>query len=92
MLDGQKLLAGSALSCGSCAIYCSCYLLECSGIHRYAVFDLCIAVAGGTRLHTVRVILEKVVDVIVEICERLPIVAAVAILLVQVLVRSKLGR
>jgi hypothetical protein len=49
------------------------------------VLDLCVAVTGA-RLNTVRVILDKVVDIIVEISVCLPVVAPVAILLIQVLV------
>jgi len=50
-----------------------------------AVFNLCIAVTG-TGLDTVRVVHDQVVDIVVEICVSLPVVATVAILLVQVLV------
>ena len=50
-----------------------------------AVFNLCIALTG-TGLDTVRVVLDKVVDIIVEVRVRLPVVATVAVLLVQVLV------
>ena len=51
-----------------------------------AVFDYCIA-----GLHTIRVILDQVVDIIVKIRERLPDVASVAVLLIQVLVRIEPG-
>ena len=50
-----------------------------------AVFDLCITVTGA-GLDAVRVVHDQVVDIIVEIRVSLPVVAAVAILLVQVLV------
>ena len=50
-----------------------------------AVFNLCIAVTGA-RLNTVRVVLDKVMDIVVEIRVGLPVVAPVAVLLVQVLV------
>ena len=51
-----------------------------------AVFDLCIAVAG-TRLYTVRVVFDQVVDIVKEIRIGLPIIVApVAVLLVQVLI------
>ena len=50
-----------------------------------AVFDLCVAVTG-TRLYTVRVIFDKVVDIVLEIRVGLPVVTPVAVLLVQVLV------
>ena len=50
-----------------------------------AVFDLCITVTGA-GLNTVRVVHDQVVDIIVEICVSLPVVAAVAVLLVQILV------
>ena len=50
-----------------------------------AVFNLCVAVTGA-RLNTVRVILDKVVDIVVEIRVSLPVVAPVAVLLIQVLV------
>ena len=46
------------------------------------VLDLCITVAG-TGLHTVRVVLDKVVDVVIEIRESLPVVTTVAVLLAQ---------
>ena len=49
-----------------------------------AVFDLCIAVTSA-RLDTVRVEHDQVVDVIVEIRIGLPVVATVAVLLIQVL-------
>jgi hypothetical protein len=58
----------------------------CSGAPgSVAVLNLCIAVTG-TRLYTVRVVLDKVVDIVLEICVGLPVVAPVAVLLVQVLV------
>ena len=47
-----------------------------------AVFNLCIAFAGAT----VRVVLDKVVNIIVEIRVGLPVVTPVAVLLIQVLV------
>ena len=47
------------------------------------VIDLCIAVTGA-RLDTVRVVLDKVVDIVVEICISLPVVAPVAVLLIRV--------
>jgi hypothetical protein len=50
-----------------------------------AVSDLCIAVAGA-RLDTVRVVLDQVMDIIVEICVGLPVVTPVAVLLIQILV------
>ena len=50
-----------------------------------AVIDLCIAVTD-TGLDTVRVVLDKVVDIIVEIRVGLPVVTPVAVLLIQVLV------
>ena len=50
-----------------------------------AVFDLCIAFAGA-RLDTVRVVLDKVVNIIVEIRVGLPVATPVAVLLIQVLV------
>ena len=50
-----------------------------------AVFDLCIAVTG-TRFYTVRVVFDQVVDIVIEIRVGLPIVAPVAVLLVQVLI------
>ena len=50
-----------------------------------AVFDLCIAVMG-TGLDTVRVVLDKVVDIIAEIRVGFSVVTPVAVLLIQVLV------
>ena len=50
-----------------------------------AVFDLCIAVTGA-RLHTVRVVFDQVVDIVIEIRVCLPVMAPVAVLLVQVLI------
>ena len=46
---------------------------------------------AGTRLHTVRAVLDKVVDIIVEIREVLPVVTSVAILLVQILLCTEPG-
>ena len=58
----------------------------CAGAPRsVAVFDLCIAVTG-TRLYTVRVVFDQVVDIIIEIRVGLPFMAPVAVLLVQVLI------
>ena len=58
----------------------------CAGAPRsVAVFDLCITVTGA-GLDTVRAVHDQVVDIIVEICVSLPVVATVAILLVQILV------
>ena len=62
-------------------------LLAGSALACGSCASYCSTIAG-TRLHTVRVILDKVMDTIVEICEFLPVVTAVAVLLVQVLVRS----
>jgi hypothetical protein len=79
------LLARSGL------VYGSCSPTACASAPRFVtVFDLCITVAG-TRLHTVRVVLEKVVDAIVEIHEGLPVVTSVPVLLVQILVCSESG-
>ena len=50
-----------------------------------AVFDLCVAVTGA-KLDTVRVVHDQVVDIVVEIRVSLPVVAPVAVLLIQVLV------
>ena len=50
-----------------------------------AVFNLCVAVTGA-GLNTVRVVYNQVVDVVVEVRVGLPVVAPVALLLVQVLV------
>ena len=50
-----------------------------------AVFNLCVAVPGA-RLNTVRVVFDKVVDIVVEIRVCLPVVTPVAVLLIQVLV------
>ncbi len=64
-------------------------LAACASAPRSAaVFNLCITVAG-TGLHTIRVVLDKIVDVMIEIRESLPGVTAVAVLLVQILVRSE---
>ena len=82
-LGVQMLRAGSALAYGSCESCCSCCLRECS--KSVAVFNLCIAIAGA-RLNTVRVVHDQVVDIVVEIRVSLPVVAAVAVLLVQILV------
>ena len=58
----------------------------CSGTPgSVAVFDLCIAVTG-TGLYAVRVIFDKVVDVVIEIRVGLPVVATVAVLLLQVFI------
>jgi hypothetical protein len=54
------------------------------------VFDLCITVAG-IRLHTVRVVLDKIVDIILEIRVVLPVVTSVTVLLVQILLCTELG-
>ena len=54
-----------------------------------AVFNLCIAVTGA-GLNTVRVVLDKVVDIVVEIRVCLPVMTAVAVLLAQVLVCTEL--
>ena len=55
----------------------------CSSAPRsVAVFSL----YRGARLDTVRVILDKFVDVIVEIRVGLPVVTPVAVLLIQVIV------
>ena len=32
--EEERVLAARQNACGSCASYCSCYLLECSGIRR----------------------------------------------------------
>ena len=53
-----------------------------------AVFDLCIAVTG-TRLNAVRVIFDQVMDIVIEIRVCLPVVAPVAVLLVQVLINTE---
>ena len=50
-----------------------------------AVFNLCVAVPGA-RLNTVRVVFDKVVDIVVEIRVCLPVVTPVVGLLIQVLV------
>ena len=58
----------------------------CSGTPgSVAVFDFCIAVTG-TRLYTVRVIFDQVVDIVIEIRVGYPVVTPVAVLLVQVLI------
>ena len=58
----------------------------CAGAPRsVAVFNLCITVTNA-GLDTVRVVHDQVVDIIVEVRVSLPVMAAVAILLVQVLV------
>ena len=58
----------------------------CAGAPRsVAVFNLGITVTGA-GLDTVRVVHDQVVDIIVEIRVSLPVVATVAVLLVQVLV------
>ena len=63
----------------------------CSSAPRsIAVFDLCIAVTGA-RLYTVRVVFDQVVDIVVEISVSLPVVASVAVLLIQVLVCTQSG-
>ena len=49
-----------------------------------AIFDLCITVAG-IGLDTVRAVLDKVVNIVIEIRECLPVMAPVAVLLVQIL-------
>ena len=82
-LGVRMLLVGSALACGSCE---SCAPAACASVSRsVAVFNLCIAVTGA-RLDTVRVVHDQVVDIIVEIRVSLPIVAPVAVLLIQILV------
>ena len=50
-----------------------------------AVFNLCVAVTSA-GLDTVRVVHDQVVDIVVEIRVSLPVVAPIAVLLVQVLV------
>ena len=57
----------------------------CAGAPRsVAVFNLCITVTGA-GLDTVRVVHDQVVDIVIEIRVGLPVVATVAILLVQIL-------
>ncbi len=56
-----------------------------SALGPVAVFNLCVAVTGA-GLDTVRVVHNQVVDVVVEVRVGLPVVAPVAVLLVQVLV------
>ena len=98
------LLLVEVLAASCCALADGCCLLDlrlstgavriaalaaCASAPRSAaVFNLCITVAG-TGLHTIRVVLDKIVDVIIEIRESLPVVTAVAVLLVQILVRSE---
>jgi hypothetical protein len=82
-LGVRMLRAGSALAYGSCESCCSCCLRECSQIRR--VFNLCVAVTSA-GLDTVRVVHDQVVDIVVEIRVSLPVVAPIAVLLVQVLV------
>ena len=59
-----------------------------SASRSVAVFKFCIAVTDA-RLNTVRVVFDKVVDVVVEIRVCLPVVTPVAVLLAQVLVCTK---
>jgi hypothetical protein len=77
-LGVRMLLVGSrsALACGSCESCCSCCLRECSEIRR------CLQ---SLRM-LVRIILDKVVDVIEEIRVGLPVAALVAVLLIQILI------
>ena len=78
-LGVRILRAESALAYGSCGSYCFCCLRECSEIRR------CLQ-SLGAGLDTVRVVHDQVVDIIVEIRVSLPVVATIAVLLVQVLV------
>ena len=54
-----------------------------SASRSVSVFNICIAVTG-TRLETVRVIFDKVADVVVLIGVGLPDVTPVAVLLIQI--------
>jgi hypothetical protein len=77
------LHAGSALAYGSCVNCYSCCLRECYGI-RLSLRSL--HPVAGTGVDTVRVVLDKVVDIVVEIRVSLPVLTTVAILLIQILV------
>ena len=85
-LGVRMLRAGSALACGSCESCCYAPAACASAPRSVAVFNLCITVTGAGLDNTVRVVHDQVVDIVVEIRVSLPVVATVAILLVQVLV------
>ena len=85
MLGVRMLLVESDLCLPAGAVRVAAPAACASAPRSVTVFNLCVAVAGA-GLDAVRVIHDQVVDVVVEIRVSLPVMAPVAVLLIQVLV------